>query len=99
MKSILKGALVTLCAIGIFAGAIASAQERSKHVLHDAATGKIKPAKINVQVTVTATPFQLWNSPNTFVAIGTLTLVNATTGKVIATWANLGGPCYAVYGP
>jgi hypothetical protein len=56
MKRILKGALVTLCAIGIFASAIASAQERSKHVLRDAATGKIKPAKIRVQPSPNAAP-------------------------------------------
>jgi hypothetical protein len=42
-------ALVVLLAVGLYAGATASAQERSKHVLHDAATGKIKPARITVQ--------------------------------------------------
>ncbi len=49
MKGTVKGAWVALFAIGLFACATASAQERSTHVLHDAATGEIKPARITVQ--------------------------------------------------
>src|SRR5712692_9507209 len=56
MKGTFKGAWVALFAIGLFAGATASAQERSKHVLHDAATGEIEPAKITVRPALNAAP-------------------------------------------
>jgi len=56
MKGTVKAAWVALFAIGLFACATASAQERSKHVLHDAAAGDIKPAKITVRPTPNAAP-------------------------------------------
>jgi hypothetical protein len=56
MKRIVKGTLVALSAIGLFAGGTASAQEHRKHVLHDAASGELKPAKITVQPALNAAP-------------------------------------------
>jgi hypothetical protein len=47
MRSTIKGLVVVLCVIGLFAGTSISAQERSRHVLHDAAT-RIKAARITV---------------------------------------------------
>ena len=56
IKGTVKGACLALLAIGLFSGASASAQERSKHVLHDAATGEIKPAKLTVRPALNAAP-------------------------------------------
>jgi hypothetical protein len=56
MKRTVKGAWVALFAIGMFAGATVSAQELSKHVLQDAATGELKPAKITVRPAPNAAP-------------------------------------------
>src|SRR5712691_8646494 len=56
IKGTVKGACLALLAIGLFAGASASAQERSKHVLHDAATGESKPAKLTVRPALNASP-------------------------------------------
>jgi hypothetical protein len=56
MKRTVEGALVALAAIGLFGCATASAQEGSKHVLHDAATGDLKPAKLTVQPALNAAP-------------------------------------------
>jgi hypothetical protein len=56
MKRTVKVVWIALLAIGLFAGANASAQEHSKHVLHDAATGEIKAARITVQPAPNAAP-------------------------------------------
>ena len=56
MKRTVKGALIALWAIGLFAGATAAAQQRSTHVLQDAATGKIQPARITLQPAPGAAP-------------------------------------------
>jgi hypothetical protein len=56
MNGTVKRAWVALFAIGFFAGATVSAQEPSKHVLQDAATGEIKPAKITVRPALNAAP-------------------------------------------
>jgi hypothetical protein len=56
MKSTARRIMVVLTAFGLCVGSIASAQEKSKHVLVDAATGTIKPAKITVQAAPNAAP-------------------------------------------
>src|SRR5205807_5461302 len=56
MKRTVKGALIALSAIGLFASATAAAQQRSTHVLQDAATGKIQPARITLQPAPDAAP-------------------------------------------
>jgi hypothetical protein len=56
LKGMVKGAWVALFAIGLFAAATVSAQERSKHVLQDAANGELKPAKITVRPAPNAAP-------------------------------------------
>ena len=49
MKRPVKVVLVALCAVGLSISAIATAQERSKHVLSDVVTGVIKRPTITVQ--------------------------------------------------
>ena len=56
MKRTARRLMVVLSAFGLGVGAIASAQETSKHVLVDAATGTLKPAKITVQTSPNARP-------------------------------------------
>src|ERR1700739_1097003 len=49
MQRTVRRTLVALSTVGLAAGGSAIAQERSKHVLLDAATGAIKPAKLTIQ--------------------------------------------------
>jgi hypothetical protein len=56
MKRTARRIMVVLSAFGLCVGSIASAQEKSKHVLVDAATGTIKPGKITVQTAPNAAP-------------------------------------------
>jgi len=56
MNRTTKFFLVALCAVGLSAAGNAIAQERSKHVLHDVATGKIKAPKIPIQTAPNAAP-------------------------------------------
>src|SRR5262249_23069487 len=51
MKRTIKQTLVALSAIGVFGCATTAAQQPSKHVLQDAATGHVQPAKITLQPT------------------------------------------------
>jgi hypothetical protein len=48
MTRTIRALALALAAVGLLAGT-ATAQERSKHVLHDVVTGKIKPAQITVR--------------------------------------------------
>jgi hypothetical protein len=77
MKRTLKGIFVALSAIGLFAVATASAQERSNHVLHDAATGELKPEKIMVQSAPNAAPI---TKTMPFFSGGTLKAAEAALG-------------------
>jgi hypothetical protein len=49
MKRTAKRIMVMLSVLGLLAAPIAFAQETGKHIVADAATGKIRPAKITVQ--------------------------------------------------
>jgi len=51
MKRTIKQTLVALSAIGVFGCATTAAQQPSKHVLQDAATGHVQPARITLQPT------------------------------------------------
>src|SRR2546427_1767716 len=77
MKRTVQGTLVALSAIGLFAIATASAQERSNHVLHDAATGELKPEKITVQSAPNAAPI---TKTMPFFSGGTLKAAEAALG-------------------
>src|SRR5690349_14762291 len=56
MKKTIKGASIALSAIGLCAGPTAATHQRGKHVLQDAATGTIQPAKITLQLAPAAAP-------------------------------------------
>src|SRR5713101_3086889 len=77
MKGTARGTLVALSAIGLFAVATAFAQERSNHVLHDAATGELKPEKITVQSAPNAAPI---TKTMPFFSGGTLKAAEAALG-------------------
>jgi hypothetical protein len=56
MKGMLKGAMIAALALGLVASGSIAAQERSKHVLYDIASGVIKRPTISVQTDSSAAP-------------------------------------------
>lgn len=78
MRRRVKEVLVAVSAIGFIASATAFAQERREHVLRDAATGDLRPAKITVRPSPFAAPV---TKTMPFFSSGTLHAVAAALEK------------------